>query len=94
MLKKQTITSDFDVESSLGATMSDCVIILPASYNATFYSPTKPVAMSRFTGVQIDDDGSIWYRCGDELYPASDIGRNIFLSYAEAKRHYELNKRG
>ena len=43
------------------------------------------IAVSRFDGFEINEDGEKHWLCGDEYFGESDFGETIFLSYSEAK---------
>lgn len=48
------------------------------------------IAVSRFDGFEINEDGEKHWLCGDEYFGESDFGETIFLSCSEAKAAMEM----
>lgn len=48
------------------------------------------IAVSRFDGFEINEDGEKYWLCGDEYFGESDFGKTVFLSCSDAKAAMEM----
>ena len=69
------------------------LFILPCSSHASYFEwkdGDDIPSQSRFDGVEIDEGDNVLFKTWRGLVPASEVGKSLFLTYAEAKAHHEM----